>query len=228
MNCGVSKKKAPQCWQELANTSRFAAGFGCSGRCAPACGLRRFPSGVLLSSTETLFPWLGGVLEFSGVFGGRLSLARSAALSACSLALSARSASTSLVKHSIASTCERMRRISVSLSSESSVSRFIHSLNQLAIPLSNLPRDAKSRQFQLLGREQLRIWLSTNRGQVESGDPSDKTRGWGASRQVDCVLAGVRGDRALDRRPEGRGTRARQTWGGAHHARRARGGHGAY
>src|SRR5450756_3166573 len=92
MNCGVSKKKAPQCWQELANTSRFAAGFGCSGRCAPACGLRRFPSDVLLSSTETLFPWLGGVLEFSGVFGGRLSLARSAALSACSLALSARSA----------------------------------------------------------------------------------------------------------------------------------------
>src|ERR1017187_9752890 len=161
MNCGVSKKKAPQCWQELANTSRFVAGFGCSGRCAPACGLRRFPSDVLLSSTETLFPWLGGVLEFSGVFGGRLNLARSAALSACSLALSARSASTSLVKHSIASTCERMRRISVSLSSESSVSRFIHSLNQLAIPLSTLPRDAKSRQFQLLGREQLQLSSSS-------------------------------------------------------------------
>jgi hypothetical protein len=63
--------------------------------------LRRFPSGVFLSSPETLCPWLGGVLEFSGVFDGRLSLARS-------LALSARSASTSLVKRSIASTCERM------------------------------------------------------------------------------------------------------------------------
>src|ERR1019366_5325292 len=88
MNCGVSKKKAPQCWQELANTPRFAVGLGCSGRCAPACGLRRFPSDVSLSSPETLFPWLGGVLEFSGVFGGRSSLARSSALSACSLALS--------------------------------------------------------------------------------------------------------------------------------------------
>src|SRR5271166_3323069 len=88
------------------------------------------PSDVLLSSPEALCPWLGGVLEFSGVFGGRSSLARSAALSA-------HSASTSLVKRSIASACERMRRISVSLSSESSVSRSIHSLNQLAIPLSN-------------------------------------------------------------------------------------------
>jgi hypothetical protein len=94
---------------------------------------------------------LAGMLEFSAVFGGRLSLARSAALSACSLALSAcslamsaRSASTSFVKRSIASACERMRRISVSLSSESSVSRSIHSLNQPEIPLSNLLSAAKS------------------------------------------------------------------------------------
>jgi AcrR family transcriptional regulator len=40
--------------------------------------------------------------------------------------------------------CERMRRISVSLSSESSVSRSIHSLNQLAIPLSNFLSYANS------------------------------------------------------------------------------------
>jgi hypothetical protein len=45
---------------------------------------------------------------------------------------------------SIASVCERTRRISVSLSSESSVSRSIHSLNQLAIPLSNFLSHANS------------------------------------------------------------------------------------
>jgi hypothetical protein len=38
----------------------------------------------------------------------------------------------------------RRRRISVSLSSESSASRSIHTLNQLKIPPSNSPRDAKS------------------------------------------------------------------------------------
>ena len=52
--------------------------------------MRRFPSDVSLSSPEALCPRLGGVLEFSGVFCGRSSLARSATLSA-------RSASTSLV-----------------------------------------------------------------------------------------------------------------------------------
>ena len=95
---------------------------------------------VLHSSPAALCPWLGGVPEFSGVFGGRSSFARSAALSA-------RSASISLVKRSIASACERMRRISVSLLSESSVSRSIHSLNQLEIPLSNVLCDAKSGQI---------------------------------------------------------------------------------
>ena len=111
----------------------------------PACGLRRFPSDVLLSSPAALCPWLGGMLEFSGVFGGRLSLARSSALSA-------RSASTSLLKRSIASACESLRRISASLSSESSFSRSIPSLNQLEISLSNFPRIAKSGPIPTLTR----------------------------------------------------------------------------
>ena len=109
-------------------------------RRAPACGLRRLPLCVLPSSPAALCPWIGGVLEFSGVFCGRSSLARGAALSA-------RSASISLVKRSIASACERMRRIAVSLLSESSVSRSTHSLTQLEIPLSNFLSDAKSGQI---------------------------------------------------------------------------------
>ena len=53
-------------------------GLGCSRRCAPGCALR----GPWLADScegfwEGFWPWLGGVLELSGVFGGRPSLASS-------------------------------------------------------------------------------------------------------------------------------------------------------
>jgi len=71
---------------------------------------------------EDFCPVLGGVLELSGVFFGRLSLASSSA--------------TRFVKRSIISACDKIRRISVSQSSESSAARSMRSLNQPAIPLS--------------------------------------------------------------------------------------------
>jgi cellulose biosynthesis protein BcsQ len=49
------------------------------------------------------------------------------------------------LKRSIASTGERMRRISVSLSTELSVSCSMPNLNQTDIPLANLSRDFKSK-----------------------------------------------------------------------------------
>src|SRR5208283_5969770 len=86
--------------------------------------------------------------ELSGVLGGRPSFASSSATRANSV-------SHCLVSAAIVSACDRTRRISVSLSSESSPSRVIQSLNQLRILQSNIqatspkPR-SKIRREQLL------------------------------------------------------------------------------
>jgi hypothetical protein len=88
--CGLSDTSVPQCWREAAKTSRFDVGLGCRGRCAPACGL---PFGLLLVvSREALRPWLGGVEELSGVFGGKPCLASNAATRTQSSSTRARSA----------------------------------------------------------------------------------------------------------------------------------------
>src|SRR6516162_3599459 len=79
---------ALQCWQSEAAKWHRLVGFGCRPRCAPACGLR---FGLRCSPSLPLCPRDGGVLELSGFFGGRLSLARSSALSFRSSALSFRS-----------------------------------------------------------------------------------------------------------------------------------------
>src|SRR5208282_6199258 len=65
---------APQCWQAVAIISHRAVGFGCSGRCAPACGS---PFGLLAASSDALRPCEGGVLELFGFSGGRPCFASS-------------------------------------------------------------------------------------------------------------------------------------------------------
>src|SRR5216684_879630 len=65
---------ARQCWHWLAATSRRWVGFGCNGRCAPACGLA---FGFASATPLALCPCEGGVLELSGVFGGKSSLTHS-------------------------------------------------------------------------------------------------------------------------------------------------------
>ena len=103
-----------------------------------------------LAGAEGFCPLLGGVLELSGVLGGRPSFASSSATRANSV-------SHCLVSAAIISACARTRRISVSLSSESSPSRVIQSLNQLPILQSNIqttspkPR-SKIRREQLHGQ----------------------------------------------------------------------------
>jgi hypothetical protein len=87
---------APQCWQAVAIISHRAVGFGCSGRCAPACGLplsfgRRV--GLVAASSDALRPCEGGVLELFGVLGGRPSLASSSATRVRSAVFSATRAS---------------------------------------------------------------------------------------------------------------------------------------
>ena len=109
--------------------SRFDVGFGCRGRCAPACDLR-LPSPLPTAGAEGFCPLLGGVLELSGVFGGRPSFASSSATRVSSV-------SRCLVNAAMVSAYAKTRRISASLSGESSPSRVIQSLNQPAIPLSN-------------------------------------------------------------------------------------------
>ena len=71
--------------------SRLVVGLGCSGRCAPACGLR-LPSLLPVAGAEAFCPLLGGVLELSGVLGGRPSLASSSATRAQSPSTRAKSA----------------------------------------------------------------------------------------------------------------------------------------
>jgi hypothetical protein len=71
--------------------SRLVVGLGCSGRCAPACGLR-LPSLLPAARAEVFCPLLGGVLELPGVLGGRPSLASSSATRAQSSSTRAKSA----------------------------------------------------------------------------------------------------------------------------------------
>jgi len=71
--------------------SRLVVGFGCSGRCTPACGLREL-SLLPAAGAEAFCPLLGGVLELSGVLGGRPSLASSSATRAQSSSTRAKSA----------------------------------------------------------------------------------------------------------------------------------------
>src|SRR6516225_11312438 len=85
----MPETSALQCWQSEAAKWHRLVGFGCRPRCAPACGLR---FGLRCSPSLPLCPRDGGVLELSGFFGGRLSLAPSSALSFRSSAFSARSA----------------------------------------------------------------------------------------------------------------------------------------
>src|SRR6516165_7491274 len=74
----MPETSAWQCWQSEAAKSHRLVGFGCSCRCAPACGLLL---GLRCSPSLPLCPRDGGVLELSGFFGGRLSFAsRPAAL----------------------------------------------------------------------------------------------------------------------------------------------------
>jgi hypothetical protein len=57
---------ARQCGQCSARTSRLGVGFGCSGRCTPACAFRL---GCWVISPLLFCPFAGGVLSSSGVFG---------------------------------------------------------------------------------------------------------------------------------------------------------------
>src|SRR6516225_989997 len=91
----MPETSAWQCWQSEAAKSHRLVGFGCSCRCAPACGLLL---GLRCSPSLPLCPRDGGVLELSGFFGGRLSFARSSAFSARSAAFSARNAAFSASK----------------------------------------------------------------------------------------------------------------------------------
>ena len=116
---------APRCraWRRVRVQRPMRAGV----RLAP-------PSLLAFAVAEGFCPLLGGVLELSGVFGGRPSFASSSATRANSV-------SHCLVNAAIVSACVRIRRISVSLSSESSPSRVIQSLNQLRILQSNFQTD---------------------------------------------------------------------------------------
>src|SRR5713226_6136964 len=86
---------ARQCWHWLAATSRRWVGFGCNGRCAPACGLA---FGFASAAPLALCPCEGGVLELSGVFGGKSSLMRSSAFSFRNAAFSASNTSKRTVR----------------------------------------------------------------------------------------------------------------------------------
>src|SRR5208282_4747354 len=100
--------------------------FGWSGRCAPACGLAL---GLGADGSEGFWPLDGGTLELSGVLGGRPNFASSSATRAVR-------ASTCPANAPIVSACAKTRRINVSLSSDSTASRFIQSLNQALRRLS--------------------------------------------------------------------------------------------
>src|SRR3954467_4705761 len=84
--CVTPDTSAPQPLQVAASTARFAVGLGCSGRCAPRCGLA-FALGA--EAPDGFCPFDGGTLELSGVFGGRPSLTSSSATRAASAAFSA-------------------------------------------------------------------------------------------------------------------------------------------
>src|SRR3954462_12278173 len=65
--CVTPDTSAPQPLQVAASTARFAVGLGCSGRCAPRCGLA-FALGA--EAPDGFCPFDGGTLELSGVLGG--------------------------------------------------------------------------------------------------------------------------------------------------------------
>lgn len=79
--CATAVTSAWHCGQQLVQTSRNCVGLRCSGRYAPAWGL---PFGFGSVSPFAFISCEGGLLELRGVFGGRLSLSRSAAFSALS------------------------------------------------------------------------------------------------------------------------------------------------
>ena len=102
-------------------------------------------------AAEDFCPFEGGRLELPGVLGGRPSLASRSA--------------TRAKRAAICSACAKTRRISVSLSSSSSDSQFIHSLNQPPKDLSKPPRAAKitanhGRQAQIMGDQSRVMFIS--------------------------------------------------------------------
>ena len=62
--CVTPDTSAPQPLQVAASTACFAVGLGCSGRCAPRCGLA-FALGA--EAPDGFCPFDGGTLELSGV-----------------------------------------------------------------------------------------------------------------------------------------------------------------
>jgi hypothetical protein len=91
-------------------------------RAMRARGRLALPAGIRRGRTEDFCPLLGGVLELSGVFFVRLSLASSS--------------DTRFVRRSIIFACDKIGRISASRSSESSPELSMRSLNQRTIPVS--------------------------------------------------------------------------------------------
>ncbi|MDO8358981.1 MAG: hypothetical protein Q7T08_02955 [Devosia sp.] len=96
--CATPDTSAPQPLQVAARTSRLEVGLGCSGRCAPRCGLA-FAFGT--ENPDGFCPFDGGTLELSGVLGGRTSLASSSATRPASRAFSAASISTRTISAAI-------------------------------------------------------------------------------------------------------------------------------
>ena len=96
----------PQCWHCAAGIWRWRVGLEWSGRCAPACGLPPAFAGagslgLVVDARDALCPCEGGVLELSGVFGGKSSLARRLAFSARSAAFCASNTVSRLLSSSI-------------------------------------------------------------------------------------------------------------------------------
>src|SRR5437867_945888 len=88
--CLTPDTSAPQPWQTAARTARFEVGLGCSGRCAPRCGLA-FAFGN--EEPDGFCPFEGGTLELPGVLGGWPSLASNSATRAVSRAFATTSIS---------------------------------------------------------------------------------------------------------------------------------------
>src|SRR3954470_3093052 len=91
--------------------SRVRVGFGCSGRCAPACAVAL---GLRIGSSLAFWPREGGRDELFGVFGGSCSFSRSVAFSARSVAFSARNTAFSLSSSCTRAVSPSTCRVSVS------------------------------------------------------------------------------------------------------------------
>src|SRR3954451_19726633 len=149
--CVTPDTSAPQPLQVAASTARFAVGLGCSGRCAPRCGLA-FALGA--EAPDGFCPFDGGTLELSGVFGGSPSLTSSSATRAASAAFSATSASWPATNASI-------RAISAAINASLSCkSRGESSIRGLIFARPTQPKTASSptpaENPQTEGAEQLR------------------------------------------------------------------------